>query len=121
MSRKDSLRLVDFLQHILEAIDNIADYTADMDAMAFKADPKTRDAVIRNFEIVGEACNSVVKLDPEFATAHAEMPWRFAYEMRNSLSHGYFAVDLDIVWRTAQENLPPLRTLVEKMLNESLA
>lgn len=121
MSRKDPLRIADFLQHILEAIDNIANYTADMDASAFNADPKTRDAVVRNFEIIGEACNSVVKLHPEFASAHAEVPWRFAYEMRNSLSHGYFAVDLDIVWRTSQEDLPPLRALVEKILNESLA
>lgn len=121
MSRKDSLRIADFLQHILEAIDNIAVYTAGMDEPAFKADPKTRDAVIRNFEIIGEACNNVAKLHPEFAAAHPSVPWGFAYEMRNSLSHGYFAIDLDIVWRTGRDNLPPLRALIEKILHENFA
>lgn len=62
MSRKDSLRVADFLQHILDAIDNIANYTAGMDEPAFKTDPKTRDAVIRNFKVIGEACNNVAEL-----------------------------------------------------------
>ena len=121
MSRKDSLRIADFLQHILEAIDNIADYTADMDEAAFKGDRKTRDAVIRNFEVIGEACNSVAKLHPEFTAAHPDVPWGFAYEMRNSLSHGYFAVDLDIVWRTSRENLPALRTLIDQIRHDHFA
>lgn len=71
MSRANPLRIADYLQHILEAIDNIQDYTAGMDLDAFMADRKTRDAVIRNLEIIGEACNNVSKNHPAFASEHA--------------------------------------------------
>lgn len=121
MSRKDSLRIADYLQHILDAIDNIQTYTAGMDSVAFNSDRKTCDAVIRNFEVIGEACNNVVKHHAQFATEHASVPWGFAYEMRNALSHGYFDVDLDIVWRTSQQDLPTLRAVMEKVLNDNLA
>jgi uncharacterized protein with HEPN domain len=57
----------------------------------------------------------VLKHHPEFATAHAEIPWRFAYEMRNALSQGYFAVDHAIVWQTIQRDLPALRASVEEL------
>ncbi|PKO41248.1 MAG: hypothetical protein CVU30_14455 [Betaproteobacteria bacterium HGW-Betaproteobacteria-3] len=92
-----------------EAIDNIQSYTAGMDAASFKVDRKTQDAVIRNLEIIGEACNNVAKNDPAFAQAHPEMPWSFAYEMRNALAHGYFNVDVDIVWATVTADLPGMK------------
>lgn len=104
-----------YLQHILEAIDNIQDYTTGMDLDAFMADRKTRDAVIRNLEIIGEACNNVAKNHGCFATEHAEVPWGFAYEMRNALSHGYFTVDHAIVWQTIQQDLPKLRSQISEI------
>jgi uncharacterized protein with HEPN domain len=110
MRRQHPLRTADYLQHMAQAIDNILSYTAGMDAAAFKADRKTQDAVIRNLEIIGEACNNVVKNDPSFAQTHSAMPWGFAYEMRNALAHGYFKVDLDIVWTTLTSDLPELKT-----------
>ena len=114
MSRADPQRLGDCLRHILEAIDNIQNYTAGMDLSAFMVDRKTQDAVIRNLEVVGEACNNVAKNHPAFASSHSSVPWGFAYEMRNALSHGYFAVDLDIVWRTTQQDLPGLRVQIQQ-------
>jgi uncharacterized protein with HEPN domain len=78
MSRADPLRIADYLQHILEAIDNIQDYTVGMDLDAFMADSKTRDAVIRNREVIGEACNNVAKNHPTFASQHSSVPWGFA-------------------------------------------
>lgn len=110
MTRNKPRRTADHLGHIIEAIDNIQSYTAGMDATGFKADRKTQDAVIRNLEIVGEACNNVVKHDPAFAQQHPQVPWGFAYEMRNALAHGYFTVDLDIVGATVTSDLPGLRT-----------
>ncbi|MDR7148137.1 uncharacterized protein with HEPN domain [Hydrogenophaga palleronii] len=101
MTRSKPLRTADYLLHIVEAIDNIQNYTASQDAAIFKADRKTQEAVIRNLEIIGEVCNSVVKNGPAFAQSHPQVPWGFAYEMRNALAHGYFTVDLDIVWTTA--------------------
>ena len=114
MSRADPQRLGDYLRHILEAIDNIESYTAGMDLSAFMVDRKTQDAVIRNLEVVGEACNNVAKNHPAFASSHSSVPWGFAYEMRNALAHGYFAVDLDIVWRTTQQDLPGLRVQIQR-------
>jgi uncharacterized protein with HEPN domain len=109
VTRSRPLRTADYLGHIAEAIDNIQSYTAGLDAASFKVDRKTQDAVIRNLEIIGEACNNVVKHDPAFAQQHPQVPWGFAYEMRNALAHGYFTVDLDIVWTTVTSDLPGLK------------
>jgi uncharacterized protein with HEPN domain len=116
MSRASTQRCVDYLRHILEAIDAIQAYTVGMDAAAFIADRKTCDAVIRNIEIIGEACNNVTKHHSEFAVKHPSIPWGFAYEMRNALSHGYFSVDNAIVWQTVQHDLPNLRAQVASLL-----
>ena len=59
---ESSPRLLDYLAHIVEAIERIDHYVQDIDELAFAADQRTQDAVIRNFEIIGEACNSVAKL-----------------------------------------------------------
>ena len=116
MSRADPLRIADYMLHILEAIDNIQVYTAGTDLTGFMADRKTQDAVIRNLEVIGEACNNVAKNHPDFAAQHAAVPWGFAYEMRNALSHGYFKVDLAIVWQTIQNDLPALKQQVAALL-----
>lgn len=115
MSRGDSRRVADYLGHILQAIDNILEYTAGFTSEAYLADRKTQDAVVRNLEVIGEACNNVVKHHPGFATAHPEIPWRVAYEMRNALSHGYFTVDHTIVWQTLQHDLRPLRVQIARL------
>ena len=67
MSRAHPLRVAYYLQHILEAIGNIQDCTTGMNLAGFLADRKTRDAVIRNLEVIGEACNNIAKSHPDFA------------------------------------------------------
>lgn len=62
----------------------------------FLDDKNTQDAVIRNFEVIGEASNNIKQNYPEFADKHPEVPLSFAYEMRNALAQGYFKVDLEI-------------------------
>ncbi len=115
MSRADPLRIADYLQHILDAIAHIQDYTADMDLDVFMADRKTQDAVIRNLEVIGEACNNITMHHTDFAAQHANVPWGFAYEMRNALAHGYFTVDHRIVWQTIQQDLPDLKRQVANL------
>lgn len=117
MSRGDPLRVRDYLEHIAEAIANIVDYTAGMDAAAYLTDRKTQDAVVRNFEVIGEACNNVVRHHSEFAASHAKIPWNFAYEMRNALAHGYFKIDQGIVWRTIETDLQGLSKAVHAALH----
>ena len=99
-------RLRDYLGHILNAVDRIQRYTADLDKAGFERAEQTQDAVVRNFEIIGEASRNIEKRYPDFARKHSSVPWGFAYEMRNALAHGYFKVDLGIVWDTIQIDLP---------------
>ncbi|GAB7548980.1 HepT-like ribonuclease domain-containing protein [Cupriavidus sp. 8B] len=119
MSR-DKQRLVDYLEHILEAIDRIARYTEDMDEVVFLGSEMAQDAVIRNIEIIGEASHNIEEHHPDFATAHPELPLAFAYQMRNAVAHGYFKVDLEIVWKTIQNDLPGLKQQV-KTLSQDLS
>jgi uncharacterized protein with HEPN domain len=111
---RDQQRLADYLAHILEAIERIEQYTSDMVELAFLENQLVQDAVIRNFEINGEASNNVEKHYPEFAAAHPELPLASAYHMRNVVAHGYFKVDLEIVWKTIRRDLPALHTQVQE-------
>jgi len=116
MSRRDPQRVADYLGHILQAIDSIREYTSDATADSYLADRRTQDAVVRNLEVIGEASNNIVKHHAEFTAAHTAVPWRFAYEMRNALSHGYFTIDHTLVWQTIQRDLPSLREQVVRLL-----
>ena len=109
-------RIQDYLRHLQEATERIATYIEDVDEMAFLQMPLVQDAVIRNLEIIGEACNNILKTAPEFAEAHPEIPWTSAIGARNALSHGYFKVDLAVVWTTVQEDLPALYEAVTAIL-----
>jgi uncharacterized protein with HEPN domain len=119
MSRSDPHRVGDYLGHILQAIDNVLEYTNNATLDSYLLDRKTQDAVVRNLEVIGEASNNVVKHHASFANAHSDVPWRFAYEMRNALSHGYFTIDHMIVWQTIQNDLPPLREQIVKLMQPS--
>lgn len=120
MSKADILRLPEYLSHILQAIERIHRYVEDVDEVAFLEDEKTQDAVIRNFEIIGEASNNIKRYHPEFARQHPELPLNFAYEMRNALSHGYFKIDLEIVWKTIHSDLITLHEQI-RSLHDNLA
>jgi uncharacterized protein with HEPN domain len=109
-------RLADYLRHILEAVSRIDSYTAGLDRAGFLGNPQIQDAVIRNLEIIGEASRNIEKRYPEFATAHSEMPFAFAYQMRNAVAHGYFEVDLEIVWNTVKGDLPKFARQIENAL-----
>jgi uncharacterized protein with HEPN domain len=116
MSRADELRVRDYLGHILEAIKRIDRYVDNMNDAEFRGDDKTQDAVIRNFEIIGEACRNVERHHPEYAAKYPEVPWSIAYEMRNALAHGYFLVDMEVVWRTIHNDLPGMAEQVQRLL-----
>lgn len=109
-------RTADYVRHMQEAIERIQHYTQAMTLEAFLSQPLVQDAVIRNLEVLGEASHNIEKHDPAFAAAHPELPLAFAYQMRNALAHGYFKVDLEIVWRTVQRDLPRLLAQVRAVL-----
>ena len=116
MSKTDILRLPEYLGHIVQAIDRVHRYVADMHEAGFLQDEKTQDAVIRNFEVIGEASNNIKKYHPDFASQHPEVPLNFAYEMRNALAHGYFKIDFEVVWTTIHADLPGLRVQVAALI-----
>jgi len=116
VSLRDRQRLADYLGHILQAIERIKRYTEDLDEVAFLEDEMAQDAVIRNFEVIGEASHNIEVHFPEFAQAHPELPLAFAYQMRNAVAHGYFKVDLEIVWRTLRNDLSGLYAQVSDTL-----
>ena len=113
--KRDPQRLSDYLNHILEAIERIEEYVSDLDEIAFLGNKLVQDAVIRNFEVIGEASNNIEKRFPEFVAAHPELPLTSAYQMRNAVAHGYFQVDFEILWKTIQRDLHGLHTKVEEI------
>jgi uncharacterized protein with HEPN domain len=112
---RDPQRLSDYLDHILEAIERIEEYVADLEETSFLGNKLVQDAVIRNFEVIGEASNNIEKRFPEFVAAHPELPLASAYQMRNAVAHGYFQVDFEILWKTIRRDLPSLHTKVEEI------
>lgn len=112
-----ALRVTDYLGHILKAIERIDRYTEDLDGAAFLSSELVQDAVIRNIEIIGEASNNIQRVDPAFAAQHDHIPWLVMYTMRNRVSHGYDQVDLEIVWKTVQRDLPGLYQQVRALAN----
>ncbi|MEZ4707363.1 MAG: DUF86 domain-containing protein [Caldilineaceae bacterium] len=102
-----------FLQDIVEAINRIQSYVADIDYDEFQTDSKTQDAVIRNLEIIGEASKQI---SDEVRQQAALIPWRNIARMRDKLIHHYFGINLDIIWQVIQDDLPPLMMAVSDIL-----
>ena len=121
MSPAAPSRLPDYLQHIALAIQRIQRYVGGLSDTAFAADDKTQDAVLRNIEVIGEAARNVQRHHADYAAAHAEVPWALMVGMRNRVSHGYFAVDRDLIWATVQQDLPALLSQVNALLIEQSA
>jgi uncharacterized protein with HEPN domain len=102
---------VPLLGHIADSIAAIESYTVS-GRDAFLADRLIQDAVIRNFEIIGEAAS---RLSTAIRRRQG-VPWRKIIAFRNRLIHAYFSVDLPLVWNVIQNDLPPLKTEVSRLL-----
>jgi uncharacterized protein with HEPN domain len=116
MSKSEILRVMDYLGHIVEAIDRIHRYVEDLTDLTFLDDQKTQDAVVRNFEILGEAAHNIEVLHAAFAASNPQVPWALMYTMRNRVAHGYFRVDYELVWKTIHADLPLVRSQVAALI-----
>jgi uncharacterized protein with HEPN domain len=105
----------DYVQDILDAIDETAAFTRGMTFEQFDEDRKTYNAVIRSLEVLGEAAKNIPAATRASATT---IPWNRMAGMRDKLIHQYFGVDKRIVWAVITEELPPLREAVQTLLDE---
>ena len=102
------------VSHIFDSILLIEKYTESITFAEFEKDQKTIDAVIRNFEIIGEASN---KLSKEFREKHPEVPWKSIIGLRNVLIHDYLGVDIMAVWGNIKKELPLLKKQIKAVLD----
>lgn len=107
-------RLADYLRQMIDGSRDALSFTDGMDREAFLADLRTQRAVVMSLMIVGEAAARILADHPAFADAHPDVPWRSIRGMRNRIAHGYFDVDLGVVWQTVQAELPRLVQRLEK-------
>ena len=101
-------RLPDYLDHIQQAAADASGFVEGLSKDASLADKRTQRAVIMSLIIIGEAATKVMDGHTEFIQAHAEVPWRSMRNMRNRMAHGYFDINLDVVWETVHEWSPEL-------------
>jgi len=113
MSKRDTSLLLD---DMLESANKIKRYTSSMTYGLFINEEKTVDAVVRNFEIIGEAAN---RIDPDFRTKNPEIEWKRIRGFRNRIVHDYFGIDYEIVWEIIENNLDELIEWLEVLINKN--
>jgi uncharacterized protein with HEPN domain len=104
-----------YLQDIQTAMNRIEEYLEGLDFKKFKQDYKTVDAVIRNFEILGEASKN---LPAEIKEKYPKIPWQEMYYLRNKISHEYFGIDYEIIWDVAKNYLPENKKQIEEIIQQ---
>jgi len=107
-AKQRHLSIEDYLEHIEEAAALASGYVRDMTREAFLQDRKTQQAVTYNILIIGEAATQIINDYPDFVSAHPDIPWREMRGIRNRMAHGYFELNLTIIWDTATTYLDKL-------------
>ena len=108
-------RLGDYLDQIWTAANDARSFVDGMSKEDFLADKRTQQAVVMSLVIIGEAAARIMDRHGEFIADHPEIPWRGMRGMRNRVAHGYFDVNLDVVWDTTQTALPDLLLRLERL------
>jgi len=112
---KSAREYIDYLRDMIEAADKAAQFVKDVNFEAFCKNEEKIFAVIRALEIIGEAAKNIPKSMRE---RYGEVPWDDIIGMRNKVIHGYFGVDLEVIWKTIHEDLPPLRTTLGRIFED---
>lgn len=104
-----------FIKDILEAINDIESFIGDMNFEAFSSDKKTRTAVVHEIEIIGEAAKNI---PASIRNKYKSLPWQDMAKMRDKISHFYFGVKYEIVWKVVKERLPEIKSEIERILKD---
>ena len=106
---------IDYLRDMLTYAETAEGFVGDLDFESFRSDTEKTFAVVRALEVVGEAAKNI---PVAIRRRYPEVPWSKVVGMRNIVIHGYFGVDLEVIWKTVREDLPPLRAALARMLEE---
>ena len=109
---------LDYLDNILDAVDKIEIFTRGMSYEEFSGDDKTVYAVTRTLEVIGEATKCIPR---QVRERYPSLPWSEMAGMRDKLIHAYFGINRAIIWRTIQDDIPPLRSAVQRLLSDLAA
>jgi uncharacterized protein with HEPN domain len=112
-------RLLDYLGHMQQAATDARSFVQGLEKEDFISDKRTQQAVIMSLIILGEAATKVMDAHAEFTDAHPGIPWRSMRGMRNRIAHGYFDVNLEVVWETVQTALPELLSKFHEVRQEA--
>lgn len=104
-----------YLKDILDALDTIEQFAREVDFETFKNDDMRSSAVIRKFEIIGEATKNIPE---EIRQKYPAVPWKDMAGMRDRLIHFYFGIKYELVWETIKKEIPKVKPLIEKMLKD---
>jgi len=107
-AKQKHLNIDDYLEHIEDAAKLAISYVEEMNQQTFLEDKRTQQAVIFNIMIIGEAASQIINEHPEFIESTPEIPWREMRGIRNRMAHGYFELNMDIVWDTVTTYLDDL-------------
>ncbi len=105
-----------YFEDIVNSITHIEKYTHGASLDVFEADEYMQDAIIRRFQIIGDATK---RIPDDFKQRHSNVPWKFATAMRDVLVHDYNEVNLERVWKTIKEDLPEFKEQIQILLQET--
>jgi len=101
-----------YIEHILDCIRKIYDFSKGLSLKEFKTNELIQDAIIRNIEIIGEASKRISKATKQ---NYREIPWKEIAGMRDKLIHDYLGVDVTVVWKTIHQDIPTLEKLIREI------
>ena len=109
LENRDSI----LLERILESAETAENYLVGFQYNTFSNDKRTYDAVLMQLVNIGEMVN---RLSPEFVEKNKELPWHQIIAMRNQITHGYFQIKTEVIWKTVKEDLPLLKKQIEPLI-----
>lgn len=109
-------RTLDYLSKMYELCADIGEFVQEMAIDEFLRDKRTQNAVAMSLIALGEVANTLYQKDPTFIQSNPDIAWKYMRGMRNVIAHGYFSLDLEVVYHTATQSIPTLATQLQSIM-----